>query len=182
MHVQVKLVLEEVETHCEYCKTFTFCVRANLFTKTAIAESKLVCLLCIKKNGGLEETLELEEPDVEVNRKKTLKRQKKASRDQEIDIAEELGAKVQVNSGATVGSKGDVRKKGVVRVEAKFTSFSSYSLKLEELHKISGECEGKEKPVMVVDFQEPRTHRTLDRYAIVPFEDFKEMFDAHNNR
>jgi hypothetical protein len=175
MHVQI--AIEQTWNNCSRCGTNPS-LRVNLFTKEAIAEGKHICVECIAKADGVIETLELAEPAVEVGKRKSLKRQKKASREQEIDIAEELGAKVQINSGATVGSKGDVRKKDVVRIEAKFTTAASYSLKLEELHKIAGECEGKEKPVFVVDFQDPLTHRPRDRYAIIPFEDYRELFDA----
>lgn len=183
MLIQMNVVLEAAVATCEKCKRPNLpCLRVNLFVKEQLAETKPICWRCFGENQEFSDRVELEEPDVEVGVRKTLKKQKKVSREQEIDIAEELNARVQVNSGAVSGSKGDVRKKGVARVEAKFTAAASFPLKLEELEKIAGECEGKEKPVFVIDFREPLTNRLKDRYAVVPFDDLKELLNAHDSR
>jgi hypothetical protein len=186
MHLPLSVVQEVVQLPCSRCERTNgingaLVIRFHIFSKGGGCTSEPVCTVCMETESGIEQKVELEEPDVEVNKRKGLKRQKKVSQQQEIDIAEELGARVQPNSGASVGAKGDVRKKGVARVEAKFTTAKSYSLQHEELQKIAGECGDKEKPILVVDFQDPLTHRLKDRYAILPFEDLKELLDAHHH-
>lgn len=112
------------------------------------------------------------------SRKKSLKKAKKTSLKQEVDIAEELGGRTQPGSGNQRGAKGDVRKKGELRIEAKFTSAGSYSLKLDDLQKIAGECGLGEKPVFVIDFLEQGTRRLTDRFAVLTFHDLKELLNA----
>jgi hypothetical protein len=100
-------------------------------------------------------------------RKKTARRQKRLSMGQELDIAESLNARVQKGSGALPWAKGDVLKSGVFRVEAKYTEAKSYSVKLEDLEKIQGECQGAEFPVFVIDFKQQG--KTRERVALIPF-------------
>jgi hypothetical protein len=110
--------------------------------------------------------------------RKAFKKNKRLSQEQERDIAEELGARVQPNSGAMTGAKGDVRKKDHFRLEAKFTRAGSYSLQLDDLHKIASECSGWEKPLVVIDFLEPGTSRLKDRFAVLQFDHVKEFLNA----
>ena len=180
--MHLSLILETVPgENCCICGGTTNVVQLSLFTKATNGMLGPFCLRCME---GKELKTELEGPDLEDEGKhKTFRAQKKRSREQELEIAEELGAKMQKGSGSISGSKGDVRKKGEVRVEAKYTEAASYSLRLEDLHKILSECHGTERPVFVVDFVEKTTKRLTDRYAIVPFYDLKELLDAaHKNR
>lgn len=98
---------------------------------------------------------------------RTSKRQKKISAKQEQRMARDLGGRVQPASGAMPHAKGDVRKMGVVRAEAKYTSKSTYSLKLEELDKIVAEA-GLDRAVLQVCFVD-RSSRPLLEIAIFPF-------------
>lgn len=176
MHVQV--ITEPGNDNCQVCGNLTDGVRIHIFSTDTGAAGPFYCYDCLGATDRKAE-VELELPETEdEGRKKSLRAQKKRSREQELEIAEELGGQMQRASGALSGSKGDIRKKGVVRVEAKYTEAGSYSLRLEELHKISSECHGTEKPVFVVDFVEKLTKRLVDRYAVVHFDDLKEWMDA----
>jgi len=183
VHVPLKLVTEAVVGDCLSClRKKVTCLRVNVFGKTGLAETPRTCLDCI--GDGVEHAIELEEPEVEVSsKKKTFKKQKQLSRKQEIDLAEDLGGKVQLNSGATVGGKGDVRVKGEFRVEAKFTAADSFKLNIHELSKIAEECEGSEKPLFVVDFLDKHTKKLKERFAILTYDQLRELIDAaRNNR
>jgi hypothetical protein len=75
---------------------------------------------------------------------------------QERRTAESLGGAVQKGSGNSDFAKGDVRKPLDVRAECKTTQAASYSLKLHEWEKITGEAfRAGETPVMQVEFQRP---------------------------
>ncbi len=178
MHVPLKLVTEVVVGTCYSClREKQSCFRVNVFSKTGLAETPLTCLECV--SGEVQHEIELEEPEVEItSKRKGFKQNKRLSRKQEIDLAEDLGGKVQLNSGAVVGSKGDVRVKGEYRVEAKFTAANSYKLDLDELYKIASECEGLEKPLFVVDFLDKHTKKPKDRFAVLPYDQLKELIDA----
>ena len=101
------------------------------------------------------------------------KKLKKASKKAEQQLAQELGGKVQPASGAMGHSKGDIKIAGKFRIEHKLTQKKSYGLKTEELVKIASECRQGEKPVFVVEFQEPQTMKPLSRWAVVPLDDWK---------
>ena len=185
MHLPVKVLLEQVSAVCQGCGVSSdACRRINLFTKVALAETPALCPTCFGGAPEMEWSLALEEPEVAVGHRKGLKKQRKVSREQEIEIADELGAKVQPASGAMSSAKGDVRKKGVLRLEAKFTTAKTFPLVREELDKIAGECINGEKPVFVVDYQDTLTHRLRGRYAVIPFDDLKDLLDAadHHRR
>lgn len=111
-------------------------------------------------------------------RRKALRANKRLSVKQEVDLAEELGWRTQPGSGNQRGAKGDVRGKNIGRLEAKFTSADSFSLKYDELEKIEGECTGFERPVFVIDFLEPGTRKLRGRYAVFLFDDIKELLHA----
>lgn len=139
-----------------------------------------ICLKCMGKEVmGEFEIAELAPPPTQ---KRALRRGKRASLKQEVEVAEELGARVQKASGAMVGYKGDGRKKGVVRFEAKYTEAESYRLELGDLYKIASECHGREQPLLVLDFADKHTGRLKGRFAVVPFDLAKEMFNGplHN--
>jgi hypothetical protein len=177
VHIPLKLVTEVVKATCHLCEEAAVCIRVNVFGKTGLSETPLTCLECI--SDGVEHAVELEEPEVEItSKRKGFKENKRLSRKQEIDLADDLGGKVQLNSGATVGSKGDVRVKGEYRVEAKFTAANSYKLDLDELYKIQSECEGLEKPLFIVDFLDKHTKKPKDRFAVLQYDQLKELIDA----
>jgi hypothetical protein len=108
-------------------------------------------------------------------RRKGLRKAKKASLRQELDIDEEFGTKRQPGSGNQPGAKGDNRRKGSLRLEAKHTEAQSFSLKLEELHKISGEASNGEMAGLVIDYLQPGTKKLIDRFVVIHSEDFKEL-------
>lgn len=140
-----------------------------------------LCSFCLfnHKDGGMSSQVPME-PLVtgRAPMRKHLRKNRRRSKEQEQDLAEELGARVQPNSGAMTGSKGDVRKKGVFRLEAKFTHAESFSLQLDDLHKIAGECAGFEKPLVVIDFVEQGTSKLKDRFAVLQFDHVKEFLNA----
>ena len=99
------------------------------------------------------------------------------SQKQERRVADEVGGRTQPASGAMAHAKSDVRKAGELRVECKFTSAKSYSLKLAELDKIAAEAlaGGLEVPVLQVQFQKPGG---LNRkFAVI---DWHEYLDLKN--
>lgn len=98
---------------------------------------------------------------------RTSKMQKRISAKQEKRLAQDLGGKTQPASGALKHAKGDVRAVGEVRAEAKYTSKSSYQLKLAELEKIVGEA-GLERAVLQLCFVD-RGNRPVLEVAIFPF-------------
>lgn len=183
MPVPLKIILTHLglDSVCDRCRRTGACIRIDLFTRDHSGQSDPLCLRCLETNAEVEGALNLVELTVESptrRRRVTLHRQKKLSRNQEVEVALELNASVQRASGALKGSKGDGRRKGVLRFEAKYTEADSYQLKLAELEKIAAECHGRERPIMVVDFKQKGTGRLRDRFAVVRFDDAKEMFNA----
>lgn len=76
----------------------------------------------------------------------------KRSPNQEKDIAKKLGGKVVRGSGRG-SEKGDVRITGVMRVEAKVTSNSSFSVTKKMIAKIEKEAMScGEVPAMIIEF------------------------------
>jgi len=186
MHLPLKVVQEVLLLEaCAVCGKSNLAdsvhvLRTHVFTKESSSSTDPLCTTCMAaQEGGVERTLELEEPEVQgPNRGKALRAQKRRSQRQERDLAEELGARVQKASGALSGSKGDLRKKGLLRIEAKYTEAGSYSLKLDDLLKILSECEGTEKPVLVVEYVDKGTKKMKERFAVIHFEDLKEILHA----
>jgi hypothetical protein len=103
------------------------------------------------------------------------KAQKRASVRQEVEVMEALGGRRQTGSGAVGHLKGDGRVRGKWRVEMKYTRKDSYRVERKELGKIRGECEGLEKPLFVIDFQNGQTGNLEDRWVLVPYEDFLKL-------
>jgi hypothetical protein len=110
--------------------------------------------------------------------KTTGKRTKRASAKQESEIATSMGGRRQPGSGAIPGLKGDVRVKGKLRIEAKYTSNKSYSVTRADLLKIRSECYGSETPAFVIDFKDPGTLRTEERWVLIPFSDWENLVNA----
>lgn len=182
MPVPVKAILTRLgfETECPHCHRAGCCFRVEVFLDEQLARpGSFFCLRCLETLG--ESVGELELVNLAPERppcRPRLRRQKRLSQQQELDIALELSAVVQKASGALPGLKGDGRRKGVLRFEAKYTEAGSYTLKLADLEKIASECHGRERPVLVLDFKERGTGKLRDRFAVVRFDDAKEMFNA----
>lgn len=177
MHLSLTAEKSEDE-HCSQCGGVEFVISLNVFSDTSSDGPPPICAKCLCRPGGIEMKLALKAPDVEVTKHKTLRQQKKRSKEQEKEIAEELGAWTQPGSGNKAYAKGDVRKKGKFRVEAKYTGAESYSLQHQDIEKIMAECTGLEKGVLVVDFVDKITLRTKDRFAVIHFGDLKELLDG----
>lgn len=163
---------------CSKCKA----AHAPVVLFTAIAggyfsELDPVCVDCLGGTlGGLEIEADMEELSPgRAPRRKALRKQQKLSQKQEFELAEQLGGRTQPGSGNQRGSKGDVRKKGEMRLEAKFTFANSFSLHLDDLEKIDGECTFGEKPVFVIDYKEQGTAALRGRFVVVPFSDYQEL-------
>lgn len=137
-----------------------------------------LCSVCLFEEGARSDVPMQELAPGPAPRRKALRHNKRISQQQERDIAEELGARVQPNSGAMSGAKGDVRKRGAFRLEAKFTRAESFALHLEDLEKIAGECAPSERPLLVIDFLEQGTSKLRDRFAVLHFQDTKELLNA----
>jgi hypothetical protein len=108
-------------------------------------------------------------------RKVSAKHQRRASIRQEDSIASDLGGKRQPGSGAVPGIKGDVKVEGIYRIEAKYTRSKTYRLDRTELGKIRGECSGLEVPLFIIDFVDPQTGGSPDRWVALPFHHFQRM-------
>lgn len=103
------------------------------------------------------------------------KLQKRASVRQENEIMEALGGRRQAGSGAVGHLKGDGRVRDKYRVEIKYTRTKSYRVDRDELSKIRGECSATEEPLFVIDFKDPETGGSADRWVMVPFHIFKKL-------
>jgi hypothetical protein len=178
--MRLSLSTDTAEGTCSKCGAgpvlvLTFAVVTDAHSGAADA----LCQGCLFEDGGNRADVPMEElAPGRVSARKGFRQNKRLSQHQERDIAEELGARVQPASGAMPGAKGDLRKKGVFRLEAKFTKATSFSLRLEDLEKIAGECGNFEKPIVVIDFLEQGTSKLRDRYAVLNFQDMKELLNA----
>lgn len=91
----------------------------------------------------------------------------KRSAKQESELASRAGGKVVRGSGRG-NEKGDVRVKGILRIEAKTTTKSSFSITSEMVSKIelaavsAGEC-----PAIVIEFLN-KSGRPIHELAVVP--------------
>lgn len=107
---------------------------------------------------------------------------KKLSRLQEEEIMTGIGGHRQAGSGSRPGYKSDGRLYNRVRMEAKYTTSKSYKLNHADLNKIRGECQGTEKPVLILDFKDPFTGRTTDRWAIIEYSEWEKYINAMQDR
>lgn len=104
---------------------------------------------------------------------KWLKKQtdREISNDQEKSVAKSVKGRTTIASGALHFDKGDVVGSGF-RGECKVTRNKSYSLKLEELHKIKDHAHRQmETPIFVVGFLNNDTNKRED-YVVLRKEDF----------
>lgn len=104
------------------------------------------------------------------------KSRRRASKKQEIKLAEAVGGRVQPGSGCVPGCKGDFRVPGRLLGEAKYTTKKSYSIKLHDLLKLKAECQGLEQPVLALEFKDDSL-RTLAKYVIIPQVYWEELIE-----
>lgn len=91
-----------------------------------------------------------------------------------------IGGRVQPNSGSRPGYKSDGRLYDQVRMEAKYTTKKTFPLERADLNKVRGECQGHEKPVLVVDFKDKLTGKTEDRWAVIEYKEWEKIVHAAN--
>lgn len=109
-----------------------------------------------------------------------LRAMKKRSEEQEKRVARLQGGRVTPASGALSGAKGDVRQRGRHRIECKYTTKKSYSIKLDELLKIEGEASAGELSLLHLEFQGVSPSK---RYVILREDDYQSLMeDAENGR
>lgn len=100
-------------------------------------------------------------------RVKNLTPSHRRAKKQEKELAKRVGGALTPASGAR-HQKGDVRKKGVLRIEAKTTKHSSFSVTLEMLEKIeTASSLGGELPVIIIEFNDGNG-RKLKEVAVCP--------------
>jgi hypothetical protein len=107
-------------------------------------------------------------------------RMKKISQKQEQRVMKDIGGRVHKASGAA-GDKGDGHLRGVVRVEMKYTFADSFRLDRETLDKIRSECRDKEIPAVVIDYKVKPSGRTVDSWAVIPYEVWKKVIHGIAN-
>lgn len=105
--------------------------------------------------------------------------QKRRSAKREEKVAQALGGRVQPASGALPTKKSDIVKRGAFRVEHKYTDAQSYRLTLGTLHKVEGEAEPGEVPIVVVEFTDPKVRRPLESYAVLSLHNLEKMLNAY---
>jgi hypothetical protein len=178
--MRVSVSISVVEGTCSRCGTenvpvIPFCIVVDDHG----GDADPLCGGCLFYREGLRVDVTMQDlAPGPASRRKGLRKARKVSQQQERDIAEELRGRTQPGSGNQRGAKGDVRVHGKLRVEAKFTTAGSYSLHLDDLYKIAGECGVGEKPVLVIDYRESGTSKLKDRFAVVHFQDLKDLLHA----
>jgi hypothetical protein len=179
--MRVSLSVSAREGECARCHTIGLVIPFSLIVDDQAGEAEALCAECLFDDDGLSVDLPMVPlAPGPVGRRKALKKNRKLSQRQEVQIADSLKGRTQPGSGNQAGAKGDVRVRGELRVEAKLTKANSFSLKLEELNKIAGECSNGEKPVLVIDFLAPGTDRLRDRFAVLNYHDFERWLHAAN--
>lgn len=177
--MRVSLTTDPVIGTCSGCSLVDVPVLVfSVLTESHSGDVEPLCAQCLFRAGCKSDVPMQELAPGPAPRRKALRHNKRVSQQQERELAEDLGGRVQPNSGATIGAKGDVRSKGRFRLEAKFTRANSFPLQLEDLQKIAGECAPAEKPVLVIDFLEPGTSKLRDRFAVLHYQDTKELLNA----
>jgi len=89
------------------------------------------------------------------------------------------GGRVQAGSGSRPGYKGDGRVYDRIRVEMKSTTSKDMGIvDRDVLNKIRSECEGREEPIVVVDFADKKTGRVEDRWALIEFKVLERILNA----
>ena len=178
--MRVSLSIGAQEGTCTRCSVGpTLVLNALIIADDHSGEADSVCQDCFFHVAGMHTTVPMYPlAPGPAGRRKGLKKARRISQKQECSIAEEYSGHTQPGSGNQPGAKGDIRKKGALRMEAKFTTASSFSLKLEELYKIQGEAVPPELPVFVIDYLESGTRRMKDRFVVLHDQDFKELLDG----
>lgn len=162
----------QYNTRCPGCNIVRSVIKFTVLTPEGADTTEARCEDCLRTVG--EVTVHIEKPPMDTKGPPS-KRVKKASQRNERFIADSIGGRTQPGSGNQLGYKGDVRKRGQFRVEAKDSYSDQFILKLSTLHKISAECGIQEKPALIVTFVERHTHRTRERWAVVPFGQWEDM-------
>lgn len=97
---------------------------------------------------------------------------------QELATGEALGGSRQTGSGSRIGNKGDARVIGRYRIESKFRTAESVTVKLADLRKIRAECQGTEVPIFEIEFREKQTLRAKEKWALVPWSEWEKLANA----
>jgi hypothetical protein len=100
----------------------------------------------------------------------------------ETSLAESVGGRRHKGSGSLGHLKGDGRLKGKIRMESKFTQCKSFSVTLEDLHKLLCECDYKEDPAFEVTFTEPGTLKIVDQWVMIPRQTWEKYVAATYNQ
>lgn len=93
---------------------------------------------------------------------------------QEEHNAKRRGGRTTVNSGA-MDDKGDLKVPGVLREENKTTRYRSFSLKLDDLHKIARAAVKDELPILTISFEDD----LAQQYMVLREADFQMLFDLY---
>lgn len=175
MHLHLRLALDEegVGT-CPNCSRdnealFSICVTKG----TTVESTDGYCLGCLTQ---CEVPLIIMEQEATTGRPLSAKAIRRRSQRQERELAEATGARQQKASGSLPWAKGDVRLRGSFLAECKFTRAKSYSMKLQDLNKIRGECSSDEVPVLDVTFTDNNGRRD-DRWVAMPYEVWLKLFN-----
>lgn len=164
---------------CSKCGLTGLVVAFGIITPEEAGEADTLCARCLFDSEGTSVDVELAPlAEGKAPRRKGLRKAKRSSLRQEMDVCEQLGARTQPASGAMAGAKSDGRKKGELRIEAKLTTADSYSLKLEELWKLGAEAAPGERSLFVIDFLDQGTRKLRDRFAVLQFNELKELLDG----
>lgn len=129
---------------------------------------------------GKAHTVVLEPPEGSAQ-KLSSKTIRKRSIKQERKRIEAIGGRTHVGSGAFSGSKSD-GSTDEWRMENKFTGARSYRVQVSDLEKIRSECRNRQQPVFNIDFQDKHTGSTYDSWVMLPYEVWKDMVNANDNR
>jgi hypothetical protein len=83
-----------------------------------------------------------------------------------------------IASGATPVDKADVKGAGF-RMECKSTEKKSFSLKLEELHKLIAQAKDGEIPAFTIEFRPQDRAGKYEQYVVLPDAWFKELLETY---
>lgn len=83
-----------------------------------------------------------------------------------------------IASGSTPVDKGDVKGDGF-RMECKSTEARSYSLKLDDLHKLVAQAQDGELPAFTIEFRPKDRAGKYEQYVVLPEAWFKELFQTY---
>lgn len=102
----------------------------------------------------------------------------RASHRQEERVARDVGGRMTSGSGNTdfPTQKGDVRKQFQLRIEAKTTGYSTYTLKRDDWMKIQQQAAmGGEMPAMQIEFQGQLGHNK--KLAVIDWAWFLQLLE-----